>query len=240
MTTARDLCTMALSDSGIIGVGQTPSAEDINGAFTRLNMMISQWQRKRWFVYRLETTAFTSTGANSYTVGPGGNFNITKRPDRIESAFCRQLVTAQPNQIDFPLEVIEARETYNLISLKQLGSLPMAVWYDPVYPTGILYPWPVPQASIYAIHISYKMVLSQFTNLSETVTFPPEYEAALMYNLAERLRLSYQMPPDPQLRAIAQDSRQVLVDANNAMPRLQLPPGVLRGQLYNIFSDRSY
>lgn len=240
MTTARDICTMALFDCGIVGVGQTPSAEDINGAFTRMNMMISQWQRKRWMVYRLETLGFTSTGAVSYTVGPAGNFNITKRPDRIELAFARQLTSATPNQIDFPLEVIEARETYNLISLKQLGSLPMAVWYDPDYPLGKLYPWPVPQSGIYAIHITYKTVLSQFANLSDAVTFPPEYEAALLYNLAERLLLTYQLPPNPNLEKLARDSREVLRDANNAMPRLQMPPDLVRGSLYNIYSDSTY
>jgi len=84
--------------------------------------MIAQWARKRWLMWHLIDVAKVSTGAQSYTVGVGGDFN-TPRPDRLEAAFFRQIVPSQPNLIDYPLEIIEARETYNNIALKTLSSL---------------------------------------------------------------------------------------------------------------------
>ncbi len=37
-----------------------------------MNMMLAQWQRKRWLVYSLDDVSFAPTGAASYTVGVGG------------------------------------------------------------------------------------------------------------------------------------------------------------------------
>jgi hypothetical protein len=95
----------------------------------------------------------TSTGAQSYTVGTGGDFNVA-RPDRLEAAFVRQLIPSGQNQIDFPLQILQAREDYNRIALKTMGTLPQVIFYDSAYPLGVIYPWPVPQASIYQIHLT--------------------------------------------------------------------------------------
>jgi hypothetical protein len=66
--TVTDVVNLALKDAGIIGVGQTPNAEDSNGALTRLNWMLDKWAMKRWLVWHLKDYAVTSTGAQSYNV----------------------------------------------------------------------------------------------------------------------------------------------------------------------------
>ena len=97
MTTPAELITLALKQSGVLGVGQTASAEDMNDAFKLLQMMLGQWQVDRFMVFHLVTNSILCTGQQSYTIGPGGNINIP-RPDRISSAFVRQLTQAQTNQ----------------------------------------------------------------------------------------------------------------------------------------------
>ena len=62
MTTTLDIINLALLDSGIIGQGQTASAEDANNAYTRLQWMIEQWQRKRYLTFHLLNLQVTSTG----------------------------------------------------------------------------------------------------------------------------------------------------------------------------------
>lgn len=240
MTTPNDIIQQALKKAAVLGVGQTPLAEDTNDAYSDLQDMLGQWQRKRWLIWHLVDYSFTSTGATSYTVGPGGNFNISPRPDRIESAFFRQVIQSQPNQIDYPLSIIEAREDYNLISLKQLSTFPQYVFYDSGFPTGTLYPWPLPTASIYSIHITVKETLSQFTSLSQTISLPLEYFAALKFNLAIRLRQAYQLPADPVLIGLAKDSLNLIRNANVQIPRLQMPADLLRPGVYNVFSDQIY
>lgn len=236
MTTPADIINLALKHSGVLGVGQTAQPEDTNDAFILLNFMISQWNRKRWLIYHLIDVAFTSTGAQSYTVGPGQQFNCA-RPDRLEAAFFRQIIPSIPNQIDYPLEIIEARETYNKIALKNLGSFPSYIFYDSAYPIGFVYPWPVPQANLYQVHITIKDSISEFTTLTQDLNLPPEYHAVLLYNLAARLRPAYQMPPDPSLIALARDALAVIRGANTQIPRLAIPTSLLRGGIYNVYAD---
>ena len=238
MTAVNDIINLALKDSGVLGVGQTPAAEDTNDAFFRTNMMLAQWARKRWLIYHLVDVSKVSTGANSYTVGPGGDFNVAYRPDRLEAAFFRQLVPSQPNMIDYPLELIEARETYNNIALKTLQSFPSYIFYDSDFPLGTIHPWPVPQSTIYEIHLTLKEVLNQFTSPAQTINLPAEYMAMLHYNLCVRLRPAYQLPPDNSIVALARDSLNVVRNANTQIPRLQMPTDLVRPGIYNPYSDQ--
>jgi hypothetical protein len=242
MTTPLDIITQALKKAGVLGVGQTPLAEDTNDAFNDLQDMLGQWQRKRWLVWCLVDYACTGTGAVSYTVGPAGQFNINPRPDKIESAFFRQIINQSvPNQIDYPLEIIESREDYNRIGLKQLQSFPQYLFYDSQFPTANAFPWPLIQANLYELHLTVKQTLNQFTSLSQTINMPLEYMAALKFNLALRLRQAYQLPPDTTLIGLAKDSLNVIRNANLQIPRLLMPEGLTRGHgLYNVFSDSYY
>lgn len=237
MTTPNDIIKLSLKTAGVIGIGETPSAEDTNDAFTILNFMMAQWSRKRWLVYHLLDIAFVSTGALSYTVGPGQQFNVT-RPDRLEAAYFRQTIPSQPNQIDYPLELIESRETYSQIALKSLTSFPNYIWYDSDFPIGFVYPWPLPQANIYEVHIIVKETLQKFTNLAQPVVLPDEYFAAIYYNLTARLYPQYRLPADPVVIGLAKDGLAVLRGSNAQIPRLVLPTDVVRPGIYNVYSDQ--
>lgn len=85
--TPADLIRQSILNSGV-ALSQTIYAEDAYRAFDLLNMMLAQWNRKRWLVYHLIDVWATSTGAATYIVGPGGDFD-TPRPDSIEAAFIR-------------------------------------------------------------------------------------------------------------------------------------------------------
>lgn len=236
--TVGDLITLSLQDSGVFGDGQSIDGRDANNALTRLNRMVAQWNRKRWLVFELINVGVVSTGAESYTVGPGGDFN-TPRPDRLEDGcFVRQLNTAPPNQVDYPLRVVPSKEDYNRIRLKTMGTWPDTIFYDSAFPLGSVFPWPVPSASIYEIFILLKNQISQFTGLSQPINLPPEYEAALDYNLQVRLRVAYRLPPDPAMVALAKDALNTIRGANVQIPTLRMPPAVVSGtRNYNVFSD---
>lgn len=242
-THVQDLIAMALLDSGIIGQGQTPSAEDMNNAYTRLIWMIDSWQKKRWLVYQLQNLQATSTGAQSYTVGPGGDFNIEVRPDRLETGcYFRQLVQSSPNQIDYPLELLESWEDYNRIALKALETFPGYVFYDPGYPLGTVYFWPVPQPSIYLMNLLVKTTLSIVIagGLTQELDqiLPSEYYQAIYLSLAEILRTAYRLPVDQILSARAKESRQVIRNAAAQIARLRMPDDLIRPGVYNPYSDQ--
>jgi hypothetical protein len=238
LTTVNDLLTLALIDSGVLGAGQLPQAEDLNNALKRINMMIAQWNRKRWLVYHLIDVTVTTSGAQTYTIGPGMNFN-TPRPDRLEDGcFLRQIASAGVQQIDYPLQLLSSREDYNRIRLKTMGTWPSIIFYDSGWPTGLIYAWPVPQANQYELHILVKSQLNQLTNLTDTINLPPEYEAALLYNLQVRLRAAYRMPTDPVIIELAKEALNVIRGANVQVPTMRMPASVIGAQRsYNVYSD---
>jgi len=237
-TTPADLINLALLDSGIIGQGQSASGEDVNNAFTRLNMMMAQWNRKRWLVYALVDTAKVSTGAQSYTIGIGGDFNIA-RPDRLEDGnYVRILTSGVTQQTDYPLKLINSHEDYNQIIIKSMGTFPQAVFYDSQYPLGVLRFWPVSQAAAYELHILTKTPLSGFATLADPVNLPDEYQAVILYNLQVRLRAAYRLPPDEVIIGLAKDALNVIRNANTQIPSLRMPAAILnKSQPYNIYSD---
>lgn len=237
ISTPNDIIQLALKHTGVVGVGQTALPEDTNDAFNLTNMMLSQWNRKRWLIWNLVTTSLVSTGAQSYTVGPGGDYDIP-RPDRLESAFFRQN-NITPNMPDYVLEIIQSREDYNRISLKNLTAFPQYIFYDAAFPIGAVYPWPLPQQNIYSVHITTKNVIAQFTSLSQQISLPPEHFAAIFYNLCARLRPGYQLPPDQTIVAMAKESLNVIRGANTQIPRLQMPGGLVSRGTYDIYSDRA-
>lgn len=248
-TTVNDICSEALHEANAFGVGQTPLAEDLNGAQVRLMWMLQEWERKRWYVYHLVELVVTSTGAQTYTVGPGGDFDTgigSVRPNRIEAAFLRQPITGNPpgSPVDYPLELIQSHEDYMRVTLKKLTSFTGGVFYDTAWPLGVLYPVPIPQATTYALGILVlaQLPLSALTNPSADLVLPYEYYYPIMLNLAIRLRSKYGIGsyPGDQLPGLAKESLSNLKGSNSQIPRLTMPKELSRGGIYNIFSDRNY
>jgi len=224
----QDLLTNMVVDAGIVGIDEEIEQPIINRAFRQINWLIAQWARKRWLVYRIQDYAVTSTGALNYTVGLNQTINISPRPDRLEYAYLRLNPTASV-PVDIPMDIIPSAENYSRIAVKTIGTLPWKVFYDPSWPVGIMKPWPIPQASLYEMHFGFKVVLPRFVSLTQLINFPPEYEAALNWCGARRLRVSYQMPPDPEINALARGALGTLRSANSAMSTLQMPD-VVRGR----------
>lgn len=243
MTTGLSVVSQALWKSGITGRGIPPSNTDTQDALADLNDMIDQWNTDRLLVWDMLNTGFTCTGQTApYTVGPGGNYPMTPRPNRVYSAFVRQLEFVGSLQVDTPLKVLDAREEYNRINTKTLASFPEAVFLDTAMPLGQLYvyPWPSP-AGMYAVYITTKNCMPQITLQTDMSGFPGGYVAAFKFNLARRLRQAYGRGnrPDMELNKLASDSLDVIMAGNLQVPEVGMPPSLLqRGNGYNIFSDQ--
>lgn len=238
MMTPLDIITLSLRNAGILSTGQTANPEMTNSGFTVLNAMLGQWAAKRWLVYHLVNLSITSTGATSYTVGPGGVFNIAQRPTEIDAAFVSQNL-GQTNQIDTPLTMVEAREDYNRIAMKGLISFPYILYYDNAYPMGIVYPWPAPNANQYGLTITVKMALPNFATLQQDINLPAEYQEALIYNLAVRLRIFYQLELEGSIVGLAKAALGTIRAANTQIPLLQMPSRMATGGRYNVYSNQS-
>ncbi|OXJ16334.1 phage adaptor protein [Burkholderia sp. HI2500] len=238
MTTAVDLITLALKDIGALGIGQSISPDDTEDALNTLNAMLGQWQGERLSVYHLVDTALQSTGAQSYTVGPGGNFNTPSWPYQINAAYAR-LNPGTATPIDYPVTIIPAREDYARIALKALQSFPNYAFYDSAWPLGTLFMYPVPNAS-FELHIVTLEELPQFVTPADVINLPPQYMAAIRYNLACYLAPSYQLDPQAALVRLAMNAKRVVKRMNVQIRAMSMPRGLATKQRYNIYSDRPY
>jgi len=234
-TTPRDIVNLALKTANVVGVGQSSLPEDINDCFNMLNMMIAQWQRRRYMVYNLKTVSITATGATSYTIGLGQQFN-TERPAKIEAAFIR-MQGGSNLPVDYPLQVLRAKEDYDRISIKTLNAFPQYVFYDSTFPVGNVFVWPVPNNQ-YQIFLTVMTQLQAFQNLSEVIVMPNEYLDAMHWNLADRILTIYGLPENPKITRYAEVSMRAIMENNSQIPLLHMPVA-LRGKsgAYNIYGD---
>lgn len=239
MTTGTDIAKDALLYAGITGQGIEPAGEDIQAALRVLNDMLAQWSHRRWLVYNLVENTKVCNGALRYSIGPGGDIDVDHRPDRIEAAFVRLLNGGSPTlYTDYTLEQILAREDYSRITLKQMNSFPQVYFYDSAYPLGYIYPWPLPSAQ-YELHVITRTILQKISTTApgETVVLPDEYDFALKWNAARRLRAAYRYPPDKEINALAQDGINTIRASNVQTPLLTLPAALTRNGRYNFYSD---
>lgn len=229
--TFGDMLQYAMRIAGILGVGQTPLDQDTADAQIALDAMFKQWQRRRWIVFRLDDLVCRlDTGRPTYTVGPGGDFDIAHRPGSIEGVFLRQLAGGGPPgafPVDYPMRIISSRQEWNAIPLKGLRSWPAQIFYDPTLPVGTLYIWPVPVQTLFELHITPVQDILWTDPGTDTDTFlPGEAEEAIIYNLASRLRVNYRLPPDPGIMSLAQSSLNTLRTNNFALRPLRMPAGL--------------
>ena len=252
LTVQRGL-TLAMRAAGVVDAYNDPQPADLADAQTLFGAMLGQWNQMRFLVPNELDLPCLSTGALTYSVQPGGDFD-TPRPDRILSAYARLIMASsqvttlgpfdpaqldpavfstgasgnisQPLAIDFPLSVIQSREDWNSICLKGLSTFPLAVFYEASVAAPLLHVWPVPQAGRYEIHISVKDVLTAGSALTDPITTPPEYLEALIWNMAGRLRPFYGMAPEPTITALARASLATIRASNTQIPTLDLPSAV--------------
>lgn len=242
LPTALSVVTAALKKAGLWSIGTTPDGSDISDALSDLNDMLAAWNEERWMVWHLIDVAFVANNTTPFTVGPNGNFNVFPRPTRIEYAYTRQLNVAG-TPIDTPLAVTHAREDYSRLALKGLVAFPKSAFYDAASPMGNLFVYPIPNASIYEIHIvlrdTWPVVIGANTSFAN---FPPHAIPAMKFNLARILRQAYGKGrnPDNELNTLAAGYLETLRNSQTQVPELLMPKLLVRPGLYNIFSDQTY
>jgi hypothetical protein len=140
----------------------------------------------------------------------------TTRPTKIVNA--QILLNYPPQPVRVPMRIVDADWWANQRVPTIQTTLPTHLYYEPEFPNGLLYFWPVPQ-------IAYPVELNTWTNLAQLGQFdsfnlPPGYEDAITYTLAESICPSFGRPLDGTLAAFAQKSRAMIQSLNSASPKI--------------------
>lgn len=233
--TARDLITLSLKQAGILGVGQTALAEDMNDCFILLQQMIAQWQKQRWLVPALIDIKTNGNSAKSNTIGIGGYWNVT-RPSDIKGAYVLQLNTGG-TPVSINLTKIFSYEDYIRIAVKDLNTLPSYFFYDNAWAAGLgnVFLWPIPNNQ-YECHLLIQAELGWPATLDTVFSLPLEYQEAIFYNLSVRMSAMYQFPVSAETTKLAKVSLNTIIGVNTQVPKLSMPVGLKRGKGFNLYN----
>ena len=242
MSTALELITTALQYLGVYAPGEDIEAADAATGLNRLNSMIDSWNNESLTTfYGLTQTGVIQAGKSSYTVGPGGDFDLP-RPNGVAYGPGAAFLT-DGNNNRYPVRVVPQSQwnmLWNLVSVT--SNLPDTMFFDPQFPLAVINIYPTPNISGVALTWTSWAALMEFPDLTTDVEFPPGYKLAYETNLSVLLKpffLNAQL--DPDVRMAAADSKGNIKRANIRQSNALFDPELSRGQgrPYNIYSDTS-
>jgi len=181
------------------------------------------------------------TGPDNAAVSPTQSLSVA--PRRIRAVFLRQPGQSGGLPIDYPLYGLDSMADYARIALKGMVSFPGAYYYDPAWPLGRIFLYPLPTNAIYGVGCVLRDQLPlQFVTAQDVIELPFIYFNAFYTNLAVRLRPHYGMRtfPGDTLPDLAKGARAAIKNTSVQIAQLSLPQELSRPGIYNIFSDRSY
>ncbi len=218
-TTLRDIGSDALTELGVLAAGEELDADGALFLLRVANRLLDYWASRRLMIYspNVLTTFTIVSGTRDYTVGTGGTINRI-RPEFInEVRFIDTGPTARP---EYPLTRY-LDDDWNRVTLKTLqGVYPIAWYYNPTYPLGVVSLWPVPTSGTLQGQFYAPAAITEFTSIIDAIALPPGYREALVTNLAVRLAPSYSAP-------ITKDTRDAAENALNAIMAANLRPAEL-------------
>lgn len=210
--TALDIVTDALRELRILNATEPASGDDAEFGLSRLNTILDEWNAKRGAIYADTLQSYTlQAGVSPHLIGPSGHFDVTLRPVTILEL---NLVLAEGTRT--PITVHHGIEWWGTRSdpASATGD-PTDVAYEPDWPLGKLYFYPVPDTAL-AVELYSRVLLSGVT-LATSMDLPPAYQRALTLTLAEDLSAPFGVELTEMTVRKAARAR-ALVQANNARP----------------------
>ncbi len=186
MSTALDLITRSLKSFNAIAASETLDSATAQDGLDALNGMIGQWNAESTMILGQTINTFNLVaGQQTYTYGSGAvDFNTT-RPQAITEA--NLIITTVSPVLRIPVEIINYDQWASiLVQTQPVNSYPSKLYWDTGFPTGNIYLWGPPVASL-QLELYTWSPISKFAALITAFSLPPEYEEAIVYGLALRL-----------------------------------------------------
>jgi len=190
--TALDLISSSLRLVNVLAAGETCPISEANDALQVFNDMIDSWNTMRLAIFTTKTEDFPLVlGQQSYTMGPGGNFN-TVRPAQID-AMSAILLYNPSNPVEEPIAMYSWDQWQTKVPVKVVsGSFPTICYDDGGFPLRTLNMWPIQSTgTINNVRIYSWQALTQPAALNTAISVPPGYRQAFRFNLAVLLGLEF-------------------------------------------------
>lgn len=140
--TLRDLITAAARSVNIVQFGEPLSPEVMDVCTYALSTFVDSSSNERNLIYNINEYVFPLTGATSYTLGLGGDWDVP-RPMKIETAYAR-VNAGSPQQVDLTMQPLTVLQ-YAGIAVKntQTTQYPFAYYDDNAYPLRTITLFPI-------------------------------------------------------------------------------------------------
>lgn len=233
MTAVSTMILNSLVMTGEKSIGSSLDSNEQPYYLSRLNSMMDSWSNERLFMYSLQQTSFPlTTSDGTYSIGPGGDFNMTRPTRIVDPCFIRDT-----DSTDTPLELIDA-DTYGRIIDKTMGDVtPCYLFYDYAYSatsTATIKLYPLPDAGL-TLFINTLQPLQTFSTVSVNLQLPPGYQRAIETNFAIEIAPGF-ISVSPEVAKIAKESKAAIKTTNLTAPILKLDYGVASGMMSNILT----
>ncbi|TES88918.1 MAG: hypothetical protein E3J94_07085 [Desulfobacteraceae bacterium] len=206
--TVQEIVEAAIWKANIVDPEESPSAAVLTIGLSVFRSMVKSISDEDLIIYFVdEITETLTSGDGDLSIGSGGDID-EEWPLSIDSGFIRGA------GVDYPLKII-GKNRYSRIPQKSTPGIPFLLWYNPEYPLGLIYLYPV-QTSALVLHLNTVIPLEDFSTLGSTVTFPGSYERMLIYNLTVELGIEYGKELLPEVSAIAGKSKRSIKTRNAA------------------------
>jgi hypothetical protein len=220
--TAQDAIKGASALVGAHQAGDTLDGPEASEDLKTLQNMINSWSAEGLMIPSVTKESYPLVSSQaSYTIGSGGDFDTT-RPYKIDGAFIRV------SDIDYHVYIIEENEYREIHQKNTESDWPDCLYYHRSNPLGIIYVYPVPNGAP-TLHLDLWTPLSTPSLITSSITFPPEYDEALVFNLAKRFAPKYGQTLNADARIIAKESKET-IESNNFAP---IPQSKFEGGLIN-------
>lgn len=220
MATWNSIIDDALRKLGKIASGGAGSTQERTDAVAELNRMFGRWSAELGPIYFQTTDSLTWTaGQASRTIGTSGNFD-TARPQQLILAQYRDAAN-----VDTDIAIITHDEYQQIQDKTSEATYPLAVAYNPTFGSslGTLFIYPILSASL-TFRLTSLKPLSTITDQTATITLPPGYEDAIVWNLAERLAGEYGAADLAYIMDQARESKRAIQQINEVRPSMWPDP----------------
>src|SRR5262245_3181379 len=233
----QTICLAALQRIGVIAAGEVPQQHDLQLALDRLNALIDSWRTSHLFERAIrETAAVIAPGVGTYTVGPGGDFDVLL-PVYLERVILEQQTTVPPTRLP-PLARLSDADRAAWPQPALTGSLPTHWYYelDINAPFGTLEIYPVPTSGGDRLLLQMPQPVGPYLQF-DLLELQPGYQQFFQEQLAVQLAPDFEREPSPVLMRSAQRAEAAIRTPNTRMRDLPLLTPFSNGSSYDINSD---
>jgi hypothetical protein len=221
--TGNDLIGAALAEIRVKRAGEDLDPHQAALALLVLNELLDAWNITPRAIFSTTISTFTLTPSlQPHTIGVTSasntpTFGVTvARPSRIQKDGANLILD---NDIHIPVNVRDHDWWMNVRARSVTSDIPTDLYYDPSWPNGSIYLWPVP-TSTYDLELAFDTLLSSVADGAADLDLPQGYQQAVRLTLAELLAPMFGQTASASTMKAARAARLAIFGANTTSPDL--------------------